>query len=338
MPEQVIEKFDDLLPEIQEQLKNLAPRFKTDPRVLDSAKFIKREMGIKNDEEAICLGILKVFDAGDLLRRKLLKELFAYDGEGRKVILDKILTKGKIKRVCLIRGTLINPIDKKDPSQVIVKWYQSSHKDTSFEISMYKQLRARHSYVPWFSSRFVLFASPVLIMKPLLSVGPEDNEFEMGAQILEQLKAVHNICIHSDIKPPNIMKEEQDVEETLLGDIRKTKPHGKEKTYRYILIDYGGVSTERMPDHGEFAFRRAVWSPKWTSQEPHKKNQVTYPYHDFIELGFTMKSIQNMRTGDKAIKHDFHGKLGKYMREVKRIGRGNVSLEEYDKLIEILRE
>lgn len=333
----LLKEYEEFPKLLKDQLEVLLPKFENDPRIAESAKEIKKR-GITDSKVATKMAIFYGIETIELLQKRFLPEVFAFDLEGRSIKLEKIMTKGKIKRVCLIRGTLHNPIDNNDPSPVIVKWYQSGKKDTTFEVSAYRRLRSMGAVIPWFSSSFWIFNSPVLVLKPLESVGPEDNEFEMAAQILENLIIVHQICIHSDIKPPNIMKEEiaiEDIEDkSILSQIRKTQPPGKNgKVYRYLLIDYGGISTEKL----KYGYRRAVWSPKWTSQKAHVPNQVTTPVNDFIELGYTMKTIQNMRTGEKAIRHGFTGKLAKYMKAVEKINKKDVKEKDYLYLIELLR-
>lgn len=140
----------------------------------------------------------------------------------------------------------------------------------------------------------------------------------MGIQILNQLKIAHQICIHNDIKPDNIMKR---------GEI----------ICEYFLIDWGGATTKKLG----YGYERRVWSPKWTSQPMNQPEQLTTAVNDFIELGFTMQAIQNIRKGlpnkQNLFQYNFKGKIKTYMQRINSINRKNIVARDYDDLISILK-
>ena len=203
-----------------------------------------------------------------------------------------------------------------DDVPIVVKWYQSNKRDTLYEIGIYKKLRHLKCPVPWFSSTYEFWNSPVLVMERLQGLTKEDDEFEVAIEVIKQLRYLHQFGIHNDLKPGNIMKRMQ---------------NGKPV---YFMIDHGGVATQPLG----YGYRRWIWSPKWTCQRPHASNQITTPKHDFIELGYTMKTMQNWTTGDNHIRSGFTDKLAKYMDRVVRIDEKNVTGKDYDDLIELLKE
>lgn len=247
----------------------------------------------------------KARDALSLLNKYVDPEdLICYNEYNKWIRFHKIITAGS--HVILFEGKR-----KGIGDDLVIKWYQSDSKNTSYEIDIYEKLRNLGARVPVFFTGFYFWETPVLVMEKLESVGKNDDPWEMGIQVLNQLKIVHRICIHNDIKPGNIMK----------------------RGSTYFLIDYGGVTTERL----EWGFKRKVWSPKWTCQPIHGHNQITSPIHDFIELGFTMQSIEDERTNTKTKRGHWHGKMKRYMQAVESFNPKNIKLQDYDYLISILK-
>jgi hypothetical protein len=123
--------------------------------------------------------------------------------------------------------------------------------------------------------------------------------------------------------------------------------------WEYIVIDYGGMTTERLEKGEKKGWKRSVWSPKYTCQKPHPEEpQVTTQWHDFKEIGYMMKEIQNMRVKHESkkksksktkdsdrlpIRTDFKGRLLVYMNFLETINKYNVKSEDYDNLISICR-
>lgn len=326
----------DLPDALKEQIKYLNEKYPTHPMIDRKARHLAREEEI-DIKIARDLAIYEFFDTRDFFHSRFFDGIFACEPEGRRVYLTEKLTKKKIERVCLFKGILINKKDKAKPLPVIVKWYESERKDTEYEISAYAELRKINCKTPWFSSSYMLWKTPVLVMEPLIEITHEDDEFEVAAQTLQELKIIHQKGIHNDIKRQNVMK-------------RKYKPDTKKGVdkgeWEYLVIDYGGMTTEKLG----YGWKRSVWSPKYTCQKPHpKKPQITTPWHDFKETGYMMKDIQNLRTaankghksthGDKLpIREGFEGKLKTYMEYLhEEIDKRDVQPEDYDNLIAICR-
>jgi hypothetical protein len=336
-------QYKDLPSEIKEQIAYLDKKFPTHPQIDRNARFLAKEGGLEDPKIARALSILDFFDTYEFLSKRFFEGIYAFDGEGRRVeLVEKLTKKKKIDHVCLFNGVCHNPVDKAKSFPVVVKWYQSSRRDTDYEISMYCELRAIGCKIPWFSSSYLLWKTPVLIMEPLKPVTGDDDEFEVAAQVIQQFKKIHKKGIHNDIKPQNVMKR------LYKNDSDKGADRGK---WEYIVIDYGGMTTEKLEKGDKKGWKRSVWSPKYTCQKPHPEDpQITTQWHDFKETGYMMKEIQNMRKGKKSkskttegkkkdIIRDgpFEGKLEIFMDYLKSIDKYKVKPEHYDNLISICR-
>jgi hypothetical protein len=358
-------EYDQLPTEIKEQLKTFSLTFEGRRDVIEHAKAILTKFKVDANKKdnyriAIRLAILDQIPTRSFFKSKLLTKLVAFDLRGHKINIKKVLIRGR--RVCLLEANLIGkatqdgvtvfdePSSSSDknkhgndlgeffegdavrdtkehktkdvsksnkPRPVIIKWYQSIKRDSSYEIKVYKTLRRAGCTVPWFSSKFFLWSSPILVMEPLNSVTADDNEFLLTVHVLAQLEILHKFAIHNDIKPGNVMWRWK-----------------ADKTKEYLVIDYGGVATEKL-EHG---YRRWIWSPKWTSQKARSKEpQVTTAKNDFIELGYTMKTIQNYRTGAKEIRTKFEGPLLEFMERVKKVNPKAITSKDYSDLTKIAK-
>jgi hypothetical protein len=197
--------------------------------------------------------------------------------------------------------------------------------------------------LPYFSSSYMMYGQPVLILELLEKLDQTDDPYNIGFEIIHHLYYIHQIGVHTDIKPENIMKISRMSE-------------GKKKMF-YYLIDFGGMSCDRFPGGG---YRRFVWSPKWTAQiKPNwykelgmegketEKVRQTCPRFDFIELGITMRVFQitsKLPTVpsdiDERYLHDYtkyKGRLKKYMEYVLSLPNSeSYPPEVYRKLQDIL--
>jgi serine/threonine protein kinase len=202
---------------------------------------------------------------------------------------------------------------------VVVKWYQSSKRDTTYELNFYQKLRGMGCDVPWFSSHYNFWGHKVMVLEKLSPLTQYDDEFKMGVHIIQQLRLLHRMGVHCDIKPQNVMKRQ----------INK-------RTAQYLLIDFGGVATERL----SYGYRRWLWSPKWTSQTPHEADQVVTEKNDFLELAYTMRAMQNWRDShnqsDGDVKRGFTGRLARYLKRVEEIDKRHVRDQDYTDLLRIL--
>lgn len=229
----------------------------------------------------------------DILTRN---NIYCYDENGNASIK---FTKTIVKRdnVRLFEGQFLN--DKICPSwglrKVVVKLFLSSKMTTKFEIDNYRILGDPS---PSLGVNCYFWDIPVLVMRPMECLNELDNEIDVGVQILQQLPFIHRVNVHSDIKPKNIMKFEEN------------------KQFIYKLIDFGGFSKERLGDHK--GYNRRTYTKDWTKQRG--GDRIT-PMDDLLELGETLAAIQEVRENPhQCIKH------GKIKYPEKRTFKGNVKL------------
>lgn len=323
--------------QIQDQAKGLAKIFSTHPLIDRLAKEFRKNGDVKSSKVALYLAIMHHWDTFDLLHRRYYDIIYAFEPEGRYVEIDAHMGKRRSDRVRLFNCTLYNPVEKKSPVPVILKWYKSSKRDTEYEVQVYAKLRDLKCKIPWMSTSYMLWKTPVLIMEPLEPISGHDDVWEMGAQCIQQLRIVHKIGVHNDLKPGNIMKRR----------FTEKSERGVDRgDWEFLVIDYGGLTSEKAKDG--VGYIRHVWTPKFTSQKRHEKNQVTYERHDLIELGFTIKGLLNERIEGKDTKKNkrknplpvrdgFIGRLFDYMHRVAEIDERNIKSKDYEDLILVLR-
>ena len=260
--------------------------------------------------------VLNSLTPWQMLTDKWIHTIKCYSEDGRTIRLESFLKDSKSVKV------LTGVLEGNNPRNVVVKYVMSRRHSVLDEINTYRNLQRQGCPCPWYTSDFYYWGAPVLVMEKLEPLGPYDNEYQVGRQILRQLKHVHRFGCHSDIKPHNIMKK---------------RDPDKKRRYRYYLIDYGGLASKPLKE----GYKRWIWTEKWSSQESHVKNQVVTPTNDFIELGYVMRAIQNWREqvpskkskyNDGNFKSGYRGRLKEYMHLV---NKGCVSHRD---LINVLKE
>ncbi len=256
-------------------------------------------------------------EVADILRRR--DDLYAVDAHGNRIYLVKSLGIDVDQRVLL--GHVVS--DTKLPARVVVKWTPEPEpgKDVAEEIEHWKRVQSVGVRTPWLSFDFVFWGEPVLAIEFLQPLGPEDDEFTLGAVLLPDLAKLHTVGVHCDIKPDNIMKR---------------------GAHEYFLIDYGGLATTRK----YYGFKRFTWSPKWTSQV-YEWDQVCTGKNDLLELGYTMRALQLgrelIRSPQLARQADalnprlgFFWKLRAYMERVRQIDERTIRSDDYTQLARVL--
>lgn len=255
----------------------------------------------RNCKILIRMAWLELFSAGEIIdliaRCFSSKDLICYHPHQGWIRLFKTIKVGRHVRV--ISGYL------HDQRPVVIKWYSSGKRDTTEEIKIYEKLKSVGCPLPKFWSSFEFWNNPILVLERLISLDETDDYRRIGRDILKQLYYIHQVCIHNDIKPDNIMKTTQ-----------------RERS-KYLLIDYGGVAQEKLGQ----GFRRRLWSPRWTCQPRGISNQVTTPWHDFYELGSTLRAI---RGKDDVI-------LRNYFRHLHRLDPLQIRPRDYTDLRTILK-
>lgn len=323
--EEISREYNKLPEAFRSQLRLINKQFESSRRVQDTYTELKRRYGARaHFIELFIIAIFRTFRAPEMMEDNWLNQLSCYaptwaGDEKRPSSVQLVKTLKNGKRVRVIEGRLCFPGNNKRCNMpVVVKWYQSDKRDITHEMGMYTRLKELGCDIPWFSQRFCFWQEPVLVIEKLEALSLDDDENELGVDVIRQLKFIHRFGVHCDLKPGNIMKKTQ---------------AGRKKFY---VIDYGGVATTPLRD----GYARWLWTPRWTSQKKHEKNQVTYPKNDLIELGYTMRDMQIDHDHGRAVKDKdprsgFHGRLKKFMKKLE--STPNYPTEkDYDSLISIL--
>jgi len=321
-----IKEYYKLHPKMRFQLRKISYIFKDNNEIYrkmnEYLNMIDLQDREKNDikRKLYRLAIYNTIDISFILKDNFVKDIICYSIDGPIVELKKILD---IKsHTIVIEGNLLD-------LPVIIKYHYHYHKKRDekenyisnclFELDIYLKLQKTKCDLPWISDKFSIWGEPVIVMERLHNINQYDDEYKMGIEILKQLEYLHKFGVHCDIKPKNIMKR-------LYGN-----------NVKYLLIDYGGVATERL-GHG---YNRWIWSKEWTSQTKGEKKQIVTAKNDFLELGYTMKWIYNHRNNIKTSEYNcntgFSGTLKKYMERVKKVNSYNIVHQDYVDLISILQ-
>lgn len=304
--------FDKLPEPLKKQIAGLRHIFIHDEHVQVVYEIDCKEAGVEPvkcvedlseaNKKLLDMAMLKVVAADYLLDVRFFPFVFCYDDNGHIAKLEKVFDCGRY--VFLIKGRV-------DDTPVIVKWYQNKRRDTSYEIGIYNKLKELGCPVPWFSSTYEFWNTPVLVIEELQPLGKEDDEFVVAVEVLNQLQYLHQVAVYNNMKPADIVKRVVDGKTT------------------YFLIDYGGVATQKL-EHG---YRRWCWTPKWTSQTPHEKDQVTTAKNDFLELGSVIKTLQE----DNG-RYECNDKLERFMKRVNEVNEKNIMSKDYLDLIAICKD
>jgi serine/threonine protein kinase len=329
-----MKEYQELPEHLREQLSKITKIFLSNRIFREKAiKSIQKKFNItdknltKQERNIVIeLYILKKISPFQILSNEILfRIVYCYEEKGNIIILKNIIKVGK--HACVLLGYLkkrdgdykkiidesLGLHDSEENFEVVVKWYKSERHSIDFESSIYRRLSQLYCPLPFFSTKFKFWNEDVLVIEKLTPIDMNDNPYDIGIHIIYQLFFLHKFGVHCDIKPQNIMKKY------------------KNGNPQYFLIDFGGVAIESLND----GFRRWLWSPKWTSQKPHQKNQVVYPIHDLIELGFTMNYIKTK--GSENFKKNFKGVLLKYMKYIRNIN-SYPETQDYINMIDILRK
>lgn len=246
--------------------------------------------------------IIKTIKPPELMKENYLRFLQAYHTKkDKRLYLEEPFSTGKHVRLLRVKG-----------ENLVMKWYESGSRTTAYENGVYSRLKSIGCPLPYFSTSYEFWGHPVLVMERLEKLGKAEDPYKLGVEVLGQLRFLHSFGVHCDIKPDNIMKRVKD---------------GRTE---YFLIDYGGVSQEKL----EYGYKRWIWTSKWTSQAPHTRKQVVTPRHDLKELGFTVNFLRYRNVENP--RKDFKGRMKDFMERVKKIDKKDIRPRDYDDLIKIL--
>lgn len=314
---EIIHLYESFSSSLKKQLFQIEQYFYTNPKVIKKFHSFSRKFPNVNKQLLFHLFLVQYLTPRELFHKQLFPILTCYDKNEKKpnIRLLDVLKYGK--HACVLVGEVQ---EKNTTRQVIVKWYQSNSTDIEYEVNIYKRLDSMGCPLLRFTSSYKFWNSPVLVLEKLEPLTFNDDKYEMGKQIIYQLTFLHQFGVHCDIKPQNIMKRTG-------------------KKLEYFLIDFGGVATEPL----DYGFKRWLWSPKWSSQKPHEEDQITTPVYDLVELGYTMKCLQNwvlsQGKNDGECRSGFKGRLRKYMEYVGKLlenPRIFPSRDDYKNLLYIL--
>lgn len=304
-------------------LLQYAKQFKRQSEVKELYSQFREDRDLKDKELKLFALLYCIIKHGDY--RVLFEDQDGFDmtrihvvnKHGHRCRLDSILEMKS--HAILICATLIN-----EQQPVIVKYYRKGEKDVKEESSYYAKMREAGAELPWCSTTFTLFGQPILVLEKLEPLCKEDNEFQMGTDILTQLQILHKrvgTC-HSDLKLGNVMK---------ISGVN-----------RYSVIDFGGCPRERS---GKGWLRRCH-TPLVTSQKRGLHGQIMTEWHDLMELCYTMKMIQNLRDKRTACQKDdktdyvrtgFEGLLKTCVDFVKSLDKYSIQDTHYDHFRSILK-
>jgi hypothetical protein len=153
-----------------------------------------------------------------------------------------------------------------------VEWVVKYAGDVEDEMRNYAALAEAGGATPAFRSEYEVWGLRVLVVERLQPLSADDDEYDIVAQILvTQMKYLHRLGVHADVKPDNILKRA-----TAQGP-------------QYFLIDHDW-STERMAD----GFHRRLYTPLFASQDSDTPNVVTW-WHDVLELLYAANAVALMR-------------------------------------------
>jgi serine/threonine protein kinase len=210
-------------------------------------------------------------------------------------------------------------LGKDKQNYFVIKWLSHEKKSIKYEMSVLELLKKNNVKLCAFNTEYMFWDEPILCMEKLTKLDGSEDEIVIGRQILKILKKIHNFGVHSDIKPDNVMKKNND----------------------FFLIDFGGFSMTKLK-HG---YHRKCWSNNWASQK-RQHGQVTTYKNDLIELTYTLNAIYLSKTKKKYTHNDIkyispHNKqLYEYFTIVNSIDDVYHGFDEmkstYDKLIKIL--
>lgn len=247
---------------------------------LDSYKSLSKVFD--STDEAMCMAIYMNYDCLDLLGI-IPSSMFCYKPNKSPVIrlLSIVKESSKIKKERTGTVVLYGEMEGFTAStdrKYIVKWFrgEKSIHSCEHEIGIYTAIyNISRTSLPWFSSSYRLWSDPVLVVEMLSPLDDDDNEVEVGIDILTHLKTIHQVCLHCDIKKDNIMK-----------DVTGTSTC-------YYLIDFGqstliseGKKNGTYPRH---VYTRGHYRDGWRSRTSIKT--------ELIELFYVLEVLYQNRIG-----------------------------------------
>lgn len=199
--------------------------------------------------------------------------------------------------------------DDEPGKEVVVKTCLRTS-DIIYELYIYRTLRKMGCPLPWFSVNYSFWGQPVIVMKKLSPLPVNENPKSIKLRklcrdILQQLKFIHKIGVHCDIKPTNILYDSSED--------------------RYYLVDFDGMTIHRTKKAGYFV--RHSHTEKFSSQKDFQETgESCSAINDFKELLFTLNYIAYKQIGadNEEIAENFRvnflGSCKKFHKSLQKIG------------------
>lgn len=304
-----VKRYQGLPEPMRTVLHAIAPLFEEHPNVL---KELRRFRGV-DKKVSSSLAVFDAFPARQLLQKRYLEHLLAYNRKGETITVSKIIYKGRHSVV--LEG-------KYGDMPVVIKHYSSGSRNVTFESRIYQKMKDAGAPVIWFDTHWRLWGEPVLVLEKCYPLSTRDDPMEVGVEVIKQLQILHSLStLHCDVKPGNIL-------------VRV----GKNNTREFRLCDFGGAATERK----SWGWLRSTWTSKYCSQPPHVRGQIAGPKNDLIETLFTIHALEMERNSISScstchpIRSGFTGVLARAMRRIEAIDPRRVTDKDYKDLIAIL--
>jgi hypothetical protein len=277
--------------------------------------------------------ISRHLDIRDVLNDDNFGMFRCYNNKGSVIVLDSVIRSES--SVFVAKGHMLE-----SGICVVVKYYKSgsSGEDITYEMDCYKKLRAIADDMIWISTSYKIMGYPVLVMEELDVLTGLDNEYHVGRDILRQLQLVHKFGFYGSCKPENFIRNGNS----------------------YYLIDFGYFCdtpvADNSGDHKSSGDRKALSSgdrkalcykrkgtnPKFgnLAEKQSRRGLVGYHSDDLMELAFSIRGIQLMRSGEKitwkSLRSGYTGPLLKFMEEIKKVEHQVLTERDYDRFYKIL--
>ena len=318
---EVVQWWSELPPPLQTHYSTIAAKVVEFSKMLGRSlnykvtsryqQLVQNETGEVNKSLALNRAICECMEFFDVLEL-IGGNLYAYHVRNplKTIAIHKELSRSVSdpRSMVILEGTLGNYT-----APLAIKWFKKGRCDVLHEIRLYQAIHQLDSSIlPWFSGNYRVWNDPVLVVRIKRVLEGTEDECQVGITLLRKLKVIHKVCIHCDIKPANIVKEEDDSD--------------------YYLIDYGQstpIDDVGTTYHNRHVYTNGYYRDGWKSRTTVKT--------DLLELLYTLRKIQldrQDRSGDK--RSGFKGALGRYYSIVQKLPE-YPNEDAYDRLADALR-